>query len=58
MPTWARRSRSLDALLPVLYLRGIPTGDVQEAIAALIAKDTSNLSPSVIALLTAFWDAE
>ena len=27
LPRWARRSRSLDALLPVLYLRGISTGD-------------------------------
>ncbi len=27
LPKWARRSKSLDALLPVLYLRGISTGD-------------------------------
>src|ERR1700757_4985032 len=32
---WARRTRSLDALLPVLYLRGISTGDFQEALTAL-----------------------
>src|SRR5512134_747431 len=31
LPLWARRSPSLDALLPVLYLRGISTGDLQEA---------------------------
>jgi len=31
LPKWARRSPSLDALLPVLYLRGISTGDFQEA---------------------------
>jgi len=31
LPKWARRSKSLDALLPVLYLRGISTGDFQEA---------------------------
>src|SRR3954462_2206238 len=30
LPKWARRTRSLDALLPVLYLRGISTGDFQE----------------------------
>lgn len=29
LPKWARRSRSLDALLPVLYLRGVSTGDFQ-----------------------------
>jgi putative transposase len=31
VPLWARRTRSLDAILPVLYLRGILTGDFQEA---------------------------
>jgi transposase-like protein len=36
LPRWARRSRSLDALLPVLYLRGVSTGDFQEALAALL----------------------
>src|ERR1700730_4477439 len=45
---WARRTRSLDALLPVLYLRGISTGDFQEALAALLGKDAPNLSPAVI----------
>ncbi len=33
LPRWARRTRSLDALLPVLYLRGVSTGDFQEALA-------------------------
>jgi putative transposase len=36
LPKWARRSRSLDALLPVLYLRGISTGDFQEALSAIL----------------------
>ena len=44
--------------LPVLYLRGISTGDFQEALAALLGKDAPNLSPSVIARLTAQWQAE
>lgn len=39
LPKWARRTRSLDALLPVLYLRGISTGDFQEALAALLGDD-------------------
>src|SRR4051812_44357373 len=55
---WARRPRSLDALLPVLSLRGVSTGDFQEALAALLGKDAPNLSPSVIARLTAEWQAE
>jgi putative transposase len=37
--------KSLDALLPVLYLRGVSTGDFQEALAALLGKDAPNLSP-------------
>ena len=35
LPRWARRTRSLDALLPVLYLRGVSMGDFQEALGAL-----------------------
>lgn len=58
LPRWARRSKSLDALLPILYLRGVSTGDFQEALSALLGKDAPNLSPSVIARLTASWDAE
>jgi len=58
LPKWARRSRSLDALLPVLYLRGVSTGDFQEALAALLGRDAPNLSPSVIARLSAEWQAE
>src|SRR3954470_11680498 len=58
LPRWARRTRSLDALLPVLYRRGVSTGDFQEALAALLGKDAPNLSPSVIARLTAEWQAE
>ena len=50
--------RSLDALLPVLYLRGISTGDFQEALTALLGKDAPNLSPAVISRLTAEWQGE
>src|SRR5262249_57806778 len=53
LPLWARRTRSLDALLPVLYLRGISTGDFQEALTALLGKDAPNLSPAVLSRLTA-----
>src|SRR5215213_8893644 len=51
LPRWARRTRSLDALLPILYLRGVSMGDFGEALAALLGKDAPNLSPSVIARL-------
>ncbi len=55
LPRWARRSKSLDALLPVLYLRGISTGDFREALGALLGPDAPNLSPGVISRLTAGW---
>ncbi|HEX8375748.1 MAG TPA: IS256 family transposase, partial [Geminicoccaceae bacterium] len=58
LPRWARRTRSLDALLPVLYLRGVSTGDLQEALGALLGKDAPNLSPSVVARLKAEWEAD
>jgi transposase-like protein len=58
LPKWARRTRRLDALLPVLYLRGVSTGDFQEALAALLGRDAPNLSPSVVTRLTAEWQVE
>ena len=58
LPKWARRSKSLDALLPVLYLRGISTGDFQEALSALLGADAPNLSPGVISRLTGDWQQE
>lgn len=58
LPKWARRSRSLDTLLPVLYLRGISTGDFQEALTALLGADAPNLTPGVISRLTAGWQED
>lgn len=58
LPRWARRSPSLEALLPVLYLRGVSTGDFQEALSALLGPDAPNLSPSVLGRLKDKWEAE
>jgi putative transposase len=58
LPRWARRTRSLDALLPILYLRGVSMGDFQEALAALLGRDAPNLSPSVVARLRGEWEAD
>jgi transposase-like protein len=58
LPRWARRTRSLDALLPILYLRGVSMGDFQEALGALLGKDAPNLSPSVVARLRNEWEAD
>ncbi len=58
LPRWARRTRSLDALLPVLYLRGVSMGDFQEALGALLGKEAPNLSLSVVARLRGEWEAD
>jgi putative transposase len=58
LPRWARRSPSLEALLPVLYLRGVSTGDFQEALSALLGPDAPNLSPSVLGRLRDKWEVE
>ena len=58
LPRWARRTRSLDALLPILTLRGVSMGDFQEALGVLLGRDAPNLSPSVIARLRSEWEAD
>ena len=58
LPKWALRTKSLDVLLPALYLRGISTGDFQEVLTALLGKDAPNLSPAVIARLKGEWEGE
>ena len=55
LPRWARRTTSLDALLPILYLRGVSAGDFQEALSVLLGKDAPNLSPAVISRLKESW---
>ena len=58
LPPYARRSRSLEALIPILYLKGISTGDFEEALAALLGKDAAGLSASTIARLKEVWRDE
>ncbi|MCB4825621.1 transposase, partial [Roseicella aerolata] len=58
LPRWARRTPSLDALLPILYLRGVSMGDFQEALGALLGRDAPNLSPAAIARLRDSWQAD
>jgi putative transposase len=58
LPRWARRTPSLDALLPILYLRGVSMGDFQEALGALLGKEAPNLSPAVIARLRDSWQSD
>jgi hypothetical protein len=52
---YARRSKSLDVLIPVLYLKGVSTGDFEEVLAALVGKDAPGLSASTIPRLKEAW---
>jgi hypothetical protein len=55
LPRYMRRSKSIETLLPILYLKGISTGDFSEALAALLGKDAAGLSPAAIARLKDGW---
>ncbi len=58
LPAYLRRSKSLDELIPALYLRGISTGDFREVLSALLGPDAPNLSPETIRRLKAGWQSE
>ena len=56
--SYARRSKSLEVLMPILYLKGISTGDFEEALIALLGKDGAGLSASTIGRLKHVWSQE
>lgn len=58
LPPYMRRSAKVSEVLPVLYLRGLSTGDFREALPVLLGEEASGLSPTSIAKLTATWQAE
>jgi len=58
LPPYARRTKSLEVLIPILYLKGISTGDFEEALGALLGKDTGGLSASTIGRLKEAWADE
>jgi len=55
LPRYLRRSRSMEELLPWLYLKGISSGDFGEALAALVGPDAPGLAASTITRLKALW---
>src|ERR1700681_5044992 len=55
VPLYARRSKSLEVLIPILYLKGVSTGDFEEALAALLGQDAGGLSASTVARLKEAW---
>ena len=58
VPPYVRRSKSIAAALPWLYLKGISTGDMREALAVLVGEEARGLSPNVVSRLKAEWAAE
>jgi putative transposase len=58
LPPYMRRSPRLSEALPVLYLRGLSTGDFEEAIPALLGADAAGFSSSTITRLSRVWQDE
>lgn len=58
VPAYVRRAKSVDALLPWLYLKGIAAGEVESALQVLLGKEAKNLSAPVIGRLKAKWSQE
>jgi len=58
LPPYMRRSPRLNEALPVLYLRGLSTGDFEEAIPVLLGADAAGFSPATITRLSRVWQEE
>ncbi|MGH8454245.1 MAG: IS256 family transposase [Nevskiales bacterium] len=58
VPRYVRRARSVDAALPWLYLKGVSTGDMAEALSVLVGPDAANLSAPVVCRLKRTWQSD
>lgn len=58
LPPYLRKTRSLEELIPWLYLKGVSTGDFSEALSALVGPDAHGLSASTITRLKEVWEGE
>lgn len=58
LPPYIKRTKSVETVLPWLYLKGISTGDFSEALAALLGKDAKGLSAGTISRLKQIWILE
>lgn len=58
LPPYLRRTRSMEQLIPWLYLKGVSTGDFADALAALVGKDAPGLSASTISRLKTIWEQD
>ena len=58
VPPYVRKSASLEAALPWLYLKGISTGEMQPALAVLLGAEAKGLSASTVSRLKQTWRQE
>jgi len=58
LPPYLRRTKSIEELIPWLYLKGISTGGFSEALAALLGQDAPGLSASTVVRLKEVWQTE
>jgi transposase-like protein len=58
LPPYLRKTRSLEGLIPWLYLKGVSTGDFAEALQAILGPDAPGLSAATVTRLKAAWEAE
>jgi transposase-like protein len=58
LPPYLRKTRSLEELIPWLYLKGVSTGDFAEALRALLGPAAAGLSATTITRLKAVWEGE
>jgi transposase-like protein len=58
VPPYVRRSQSLDAAIPWLYLKGVAAGEMAEALGALVGESARGLSANVVSRLKREWEAE
>src|SRR5215210_4890794 len=58
LPSYMRRAPKVTEVLPILYLRGLSTGDFKAALPVLLGEAATGLSPTTITRLTATWEGE
>jgi putative transposase len=58
LPPYLRKTKSIEELIPWLYLKGISTGDFSDALAALVGTDAPGLSAATISRLKANWQQD
>jgi transposase-like protein len=58
LPPYLRKTKSMEELIPWLYLKGVSTGDFSDALTALVGRDAPGLSPATISRLKTIWQQD